>query len=52
LAVLRTTVQFALQKWGLAHFEIFNGNGRRLTTSFENYYAHGTTAAAGEAAKR
>jgi glycosyltransferase involved in cell wall biosynthesis len=52
LAVLRTTVQFALQKWGLARFEIFNGNGRRLTTSFESYYAHGTTAGAREAAKR
>ncbi|HVJ05969.1 MAG TPA: glycosyltransferase family 2 protein [Candidatus Saccharimonadales bacterium] len=36
--VVRTTLQFALEKWGLSHFRIFDRNGRRLTTSFENYY--------------
>lgn len=28
--VLRTTMQFRLQKWGLAQFSIFNPQGRRL----------------------
>ncbi len=36
--VVRTTLQFALQKLGLAHFRIFDKSGRRLTTTFENYY--------------
>jgi glycosyltransferase involved in cell wall biosynthesis len=39
LDVLRTTVEFALQKWGLANFGIFDKNGRRLTTDFEQYYS-------------
>ena len=38
LDVLRTTVEFALQKWGLAKFGIFDENGRRLTTEFDHYY--------------
>src|SRR6266513_1354869 len=35
LDVLRTTGQFALQKWGIAQYQIFDRNGRRLTTTFE-----------------
>ncbi len=30
LGVLGTTVQFRLQKWGLAEYAIFDPNGRRL----------------------
>jgi glycosyltransferase involved in cell wall biosynthesis len=30
LGVLRTSLQFRLQKWGLAHYSIFNDKGRRL----------------------
>jgi glycosyltransferase involved in cell wall biosynthesis len=48
LSVLRTTMQFALQKWGLAKFQIFNGNGRTLTADFEQYYRN--YAVAGEEA--
>jgi glycosyltransferase involved in cell wall biosynthesis len=50
--VLRTTVQFALQKWGVAHFQIFNSTGRRLTTTFEPYYGRPSAAAADEAGRR
>jgi hypothetical protein len=44
LGVLATTMQFALQKWGLARFEIFNEAGRRLEPSGATYYARGTAA--------
>jgi glycosyltransferase involved in cell wall biosynthesis len=37
--VLRTTMQFALQKWGLENYPIFSAEGRRLTTDFERYYS-------------
>jgi glycosyltransferase involved in cell wall biosynthesis len=35
LGVLSTTLQFALQRWGLAHFRIFSTNGRCLTAYYE-----------------
>jgi hypothetical protein len=41
LGVLRTTLQFALQRAGLAHFRIFNAKGRRLEPGSANYYARG-----------
>ena len=31
--VLRTTVQYRLQSWGLAHYRIFAADGRRLPTA-------------------
>jgi glycosyltransferase involved in cell wall biosynthesis len=40
--VLATTLQFALQKWGLAKFRIFDSAGRRLEPGIANYYARGT----------
>jgi glycosyltransferase involved in cell wall biosynthesis len=40
--VLATTLQFALQKWGLAKFRIFDSAGRRLEPGITNYYARGT----------
>ncbi|MGH9502770.1 MAG: glycosyltransferase family 2 protein [Terriglobales bacterium] len=41
LGVLATTVQFALQRAGLAHFRIFNAKGRKLDPGYTNYYARG-----------
>ena len=41
LGVLATTMQFALQKWGLAHFRIFSPDGRRLEPGAAPYYARG-----------
>jgi len=41
LGVLATTMQFALQKWGLAHFRIFSPEGRRLEPGAAPYYARG-----------
>jgi glycosyltransferase involved in cell wall biosynthesis len=38
LGVVATTLQFALQRWGIAHIKRFNPNGRCLTT----YYERGT----------
>jgi glycosyltransferase involved in cell wall biosynthesis len=40
--VLATTLQFALQKWGLARYRIFDSEGRRLEPGISNYYARGT----------
>jgi glycosyltransferase involved in cell wall biosynthesis len=40
--VLATTLQFALQKWGLAKYRIFDSAGRRLEPGIANYYARGT----------
>src|SRR5512133_3648755 len=37
--VVATTLQFALQKWGLAHFRIYSEKGRKL----ESYYLGGLT---------
>jgi len=41
LGVLATTLQFALQRMGLAHFRIFSEKGRRLEPGNANYYARG-----------
>ncbi len=41
--VLSTTMQFALQRLHLAHFRIFNPNGRRLEPGYAEYYANGGT---------
>jgi hypothetical protein len=43
IGVLTTTLQFALQRFGLAHFRIFNASGRRLDPSCIEYYANGGT---------
>src|SRR5438067_5106415 len=40
--VIATSLQFALQKWGLAHYRIFNSEGRKLEPGVANYYARGT----------
>jgi hypothetical protein len=39
LGVLKTTVQFALQRLGLANFRIFSPKGRKLETGTPGYYA-------------
>jgi glycosyltransferase involved in cell wall biosynthesis len=39
--VLATTMQFALQKWGLAKYKIFDAEGRKLETGTPSYYARG-----------
>ncbi|PYV64168.1 MAG: glycosyl transferase family 2 [Acidobacteria bacterium] len=41
LGVLATTVQFALQKWGLGRFRIFSAEGRKLEPGIASYYARG-----------
>ena len=41
LGVLTTTMQFALQKWGLAKYKIFDRSGKKLDTSTSSYYARG-----------
>ena len=41
LGVLGTTMQFALQKWGLGRFRIFDEAGRRLDPGVAQYYARG-----------
>src|ERR1700687_4859708 len=41
LGVLVTTMQFALQKWGLGRFRIFAADGRRLEPGVAQYYARG-----------
>jgi glycosyltransferase involved in cell wall biosynthesis len=46
LGVLVTTMQFALQKWGLGRFRIFAVDGRRLEPGAAPYYARGSTPAA------
>src|SRR5262249_55903659 len=43
LGVVATTLQFALQKWQLAHFRIFNEQGRKLDLDFTSYYARSVT---------
>jgi glycosyltransferase involved in cell wall biosynthesis len=42
--VLATTLQFALQKWGLAHFPMFNSGGRKLEPGVDTYYVRGAVA--------
>jgi glycosyltransferase involved in cell wall biosynthesis len=39
--VLATTLQFALQKMGLAKYRIFNSDGRKLEPGQATYYARG-----------
>jgi glycosyltransferase involved in cell wall biosynthesis len=39
--VLATSIQFALQKWGLGHFKIFDPEGRKLEPGMAEYYARG-----------
>src|SRR4051812_3061549 len=41
LEVLSTTMKFALQKWGLANYALFNPGGRKLETGSAAYYARG-----------
>ena len=41
LGVIRTTLQFALQKAGVAHFRIFSAKGRKLEFGYATYYARG-----------
>ena len=41
LEVLATTLEFALESWGIAHFRIFNRSGRRLESGGPSYYARG-----------
>jgi len=41
LGVLGTTLQFALQKMGMARFRIFSAKGRRLEPGYATYYAQG-----------
>jgi glycosyltransferase involved in cell wall biosynthesis len=43
LGVVLTTLQFALQKWGLGRFRIFNPKGRRLEAGGLTYYTRGIT---------
>jgi glycosyltransferase involved in cell wall biosynthesis len=44
LGVLTTTIQFALQKAGVARFSIFSKDGRRLDPGAPSYYAAGAAA--------
>src|SRR3954453_6907568 len=41
LEVLSTTMKFALQKWGLAKYRIFDSAGRKLDPGVSNYYERG-----------
>jgi glycosyltransferase involved in cell wall biosynthesis len=41
LGVLATTLQFALQRIGIANFRIFNSRGRKLEPGFPTYYVRG-----------
>ncbi len=41
VGVVLTTLQFALQKWGLGRFRIFNTKGRRLEAAGKSYYVRG-----------
>jgi glycosyltransferase involved in cell wall biosynthesis len=41
LGVLATSLQFTLQKMGVARFRIFSEKGRRLEPGFATYYARG-----------
>jgi glycosyltransferase involved in cell wall biosynthesis len=41
LGVLATTLQFALQRWGLAKFPIFSDQGRKIEPRSADYYERG-----------
>ena len=45
LGVVGTTLQFALQKIGVARFRIFSAKGRRLEPGYATYYARGAASA-------
>ena len=45
LGVLATTLQFALQRWGIGHYRIFDPEGRRLEPGSADYYARGVAGA-------
>jgi len=45
LGVLATTLQFALQRWGIGHYRIFDPQGRRLELGTADYYARGVAEA-------
>jgi glycosyltransferase involved in cell wall biosynthesis len=44
MGVLSTTLQFALQRFGLGHFRIFSATGGRLEPGHAEYYARGQAA--------
>ena len=44
LGVVATTMQFALQKWGVRKFKIFDANGRKLEVGASTYYNRGALA--------
>jgi len=44
LGVLQTTLQFALQRRGIAHFPIFDAQGKTLEKSSDAYYESGVPA--------
>jgi glycosyltransferase involved in cell wall biosynthesis len=41
MGVLNTTLQFALQRFGLGNFRIFSADGRRLEPGYAEYYVRG-----------
>src|SRR5216684_7650631 len=41
LGVLATTLEFALQRMGVAKFRLFSAKGRRLEPGYSTYYAQG-----------
>ncbi|HEY1461813.1 MAG TPA: glycosyltransferase family 2 protein [Terriglobales bacterium] len=41
LGVLATSLQFAMERFGLAHYKIFSDTGRRLEPSDSQYYTRG-----------
>lgn len=45
LGVLGTALAFALQKWGMARFRIFDRNGRKLEPGATDYYERGAVRA-------
>ena len=47
LGVLQTTIQFALQRWGIMHSPIFNAQGRTLEANSDVYYESGVAATRG-----
>ena len=46
MGVLQTTLQFALERAGVAHFPIFNAQGKTLESASQVYYESGESAAA------
>jgi len=45
LGVLMTTLQFTLQRMGLAHFRLFSEKGRKLEPGYPTYYARSSETA-------